>query len=66
MEGLEQKIHLRFPTAEQALIGGAASRESGIGIRSMEERCAAGGRTIYSSLAPCGGTKIDAWVPIGS
>ena len=66
VEGLEQKIHLSISDRGTGFDQGAASRQSGIGIRSMEERVRLVGGQFAVRSRPMEGTKIDVWVPIGS
>ena len=66
VEGLEQKIHLSVSDRGTGFDQGAASRQSGIGIRSMEERVRLVGGQFAVRSRPMEGTKIDVWVPIGS
>ena len=66
VEGLEQKIHLSISDRGTGFDQGAASRQSGIGIRSMEERVRLVGGQFAVHSRPMEGTKIDVWVPIGS
>ena len=63
-EGLEQKIHLSISDRGTGFDQGAASRQSGIGIRSMEERVRLVGGQFAVHSRPMEGTKIDVWVPI--
>jgi PAS domain S-box-containing protein len=65
-EGLEQKIHLSISDRGTGFDQGAASRQGGIGIRSMEERVRLVGGQFAVHSRPMEGTKIDVWVPIGS
>jgi PAS domain S-box-containing protein len=65
-EGLEQKIHLSISDCGTGFDQGAASRKSGIGILSMEERVRLVGGQFTVHSRPMEGTKIDVWVPIGS
>ena len=65
-EGLEQKIHLSISDCGTGFERAAASRQSGIGIRSMEERARLVGGQFAVHSRPGEGTKIDVWVPIGS
>ena len=65
-EGREQTIHLSISDRGTGFDQGAASRESGIGIRSMEERVRLVGGQFAVHSRPMEGTKIDVWVPIGS
>jgi PAS domain S-box-containing protein len=65
-EGLEQKVHLSISDRGTGFDRGAASRQSGIGIRSMEERVRLVGGQFTVHSRPMEGTKIDVWVPIGS
>ena len=64
-EGLEQKIHLSISDCGTGFEQGAASRQRGIGIRSMEERVRLVGGQFAIHSRPMEGTKIDVWVPIG-
>ena len=64
--GLEQKIHLSISDRGTGFDQGAASRQSGIGIRSMEERVRLVGGQFAVHSRPMEGTKIEVWVPIGS
>ena len=64
VEGLEQKIHLSISDRGTGFDQGAASRQSGIGIRSMEERVRLVGGQFAVHSRPMEGTKIDVWVPI--
>ncbi len=65
VEGLEQKIHLSISDRGTGFDQGAASRQSGIGIRSMEERVRLVGGQFAVVSRPMEGTKVDVWVPIG-
>ena len=64
VEGLEQKIHLSISDRGTGFDQGAASRQSGIGIRSMEERVRLVGGQFAVRSRPMEGTKIDVWVPV--
>jgi len=64
-EGQEQKIHLSVSDRGTGFEQGAASRQSGIGIRGMEERVRLVGGQFAVRSRPMEGTKIDVWVPIG-
>ncbi len=66
VEGLEQKIHLSISDRGTGFDQGAASRQSGIGIQSMEERVRLVGGQFAVHSRPMEGTTIDVWVPIGS
>jgi PAS domain S-box-containing protein len=66
VEGLEQKIHLAISDRGAGFDQGAASRQSGIGIRSIEERVRLVGGQFAIHSRPMEGTTIDVWVPIGS
>ena len=66
VEGLEQKIHLSISDRGTGFDQGAASRQNGIGVRSMEERVRLVGGQFAVRSRPMQGTKIDVWVPIGS
>jgi PAS domain S-box-containing protein len=64
VEGLEQKIHLSISDRGRGFDQGAASRQSGIGIRSMEERVRLVGGQFAVHSSSMEGTKIDVSVPI--
>jgi PAS domain S-box-containing protein len=66
VETQEQKIHLLISDRGTGFDQGAASRQSGVGIRSMEERVRLVGGQFAVHSRPVEGTKIDVWVPIGS
>ena len=63
VEGLEQKIHLSISDCGTGFDQGAASRQSGIGIRSMEElqECGWWEDEFAVHSRPGEGTKIDVW-----
>ena len=63
-EGQEQKIHLSVSDRGTGFEQG--TRQSGIGIRSMEERVRLVGGQFAVVSRPMEGTKVDVWVPIGS
>jgi PAS domain S-box-containing protein len=65
VEGLERKIHLSISDRGAGFDQGVASRQSGIGIRSMEERVRLVGGQFSVHSRPMEGAKIDVWVPIG-
>jgi PAS domain S-box-containing protein len=64
LEGLYGQLHLTISDAGKGFDVKRRSPESGIGIRSMEERLRSlGGKLeIHSRLGE--GTRIDAWVPV--
>jgi PAS domain S-box-containing protein len=66
VEGLEQKIHLSISDRGTGFDQGAASRQSGIGIQSMEERARLVGGQFALHSRPGEGTRIDVRVPLGS
>ena len=66
VEGLEQKIHLSISDQGMGFDQGAASRQNGIGVLSMEERVRLVGGQFAVRSRPMQGTQIDVWVPIGS
>jgi PAS domain S-box-containing protein len=65
VERLEQRIHLSISDSGTGFDQGAGSRQTGIGIQSMEERARLVGGQFAVNSRPTEGTKIDAWVPIG-
>jgi PAS domain S-box-containing protein len=65
VEGFGQKIHLSISDRGAGFDQGAASRQSGIGIRSMEERVRLVGGQFAVHSRPMEGAEIDVWVPIG-
>ena len=66
VEGLEQKIHLSISDRGTGFDQGAASRQTGIGVLTMEERVRLVGGQFAIRSRPMQGTQIDVWVPIGS
>ncbi len=66
VEGLEQKIHLSISDRGTGFDQGAASRQNGIGVRSMEERVRLVGGQFAVRSRPMEGTSIDVWIPIRS
>jgi PAS domain S-box-containing protein len=64
VEGLESKIHLSVCDRGSGFDSETTTKQTGIGIRSMEERVRlVGGQIVIHSL-PTEGTKIDVWVPM--
>ena len=66
LEGVGENLHLSVSDRGKGFDPGARSRESGIGLRSMEERLRALGGHLQIGSRPMGGTKIDAWLPMES
>lgn len=66
LEGVGENLHLSVSDRGRGFDPGTRSRESGIGIRSMEERLRALGGHLQIDSRPMGGTRIDAWLRIES
>jgi signal transduction histidine kinase len=66
LEGHEKRIHLSVSDSGSGFDSAHAPRQGGIGIRSMEERLRLVGGHLSILSKPEEGTRVDAWVPIGS
>jgi signal transduction histidine kinase len=63
LEGLEEKLHLSVADPGRGFDVNKRSPQSGIGIRSMEERLRSLGGHLEVHSRPMEGTRIDAWLP---
>ena len=64
VEVQEQKVHLSISDHGIGFDSGTASKQNGIGIRSIEERVRLVGGQLSLHSRPMDGTKVDVWVPI--
>ena len=63
LEGVEEKLHLSVVDWGRGFDSNRRSPQSGIGIRSMEERLRSLGGRLEVHSQPMEGTRIDAWLP---
>ena len=64
LEGLMDQIHLSVTDQGKGFDVNSRSPQSGIGIRSMEERLRSLGGHLEVQSHPMKGTRIDAWLPL--
>ena len=63
LEWVEEKLHLSIADRGKGFDVNKRSPQSGIGIRSMEERLRSLGGHLEVHSRPMEGTRIDAWLP---
>jgi len=63
LEWIEEKLHLSVADWGRGFDVNRRSPQSGIGIRSMEERLRFFGGHLEVHSRPMEGTRIDAWLP---
>jgi PAS domain S-box-containing protein len=64
LEGLGEKLHLSVVDRGRGFDVNKQSSESGIGIRSMEERLRLLGGHLEVYSRPTEGTRVEAWLPV--